>query len=71
MSNPQHPQFASARPLAAAAAPVVAVDATAHDERSTHDGARAAGAAIGLAGLGLWAFLIAELASKFSPPTIF
>jgi hypothetical protein len=70
MSNLQHPQFTGATPtrfeLGAPEQPTALGGAPA--SRGGESYARSVG--VGLVGLGLWVFLITELASKLSPPSI-
>lgn len=72
MSNPQHPQFANAT---AVNAPHAALERSVESDFSRPAqrgmGGRHWSIGLGIAGLGLWAFLVTELASKFSPPAVF
>ena len=76
MSNPNHPQFAHA--TVCEADPVATLPAARPPATPRHDAANEPGATAGwlatlgtaILGLGLWVFLIAQLASKFSPPSV-
>lgn len=70
MSNLQHPNFTGATPtrfeLGKPQQPAATSDAPAPRGGEAY----AWSFGLGVASIGLWAFLIVELASKFSPPTI-
>lgn len=70
MSNLHHPNFTGATPtrfeLGNPQKPAAASDAPAPRGRE----ANVWSIGLGVASIGLWAFLVAELASKFSPPTV-
>lgn len=70
MSNLQHPNFTRATPTRFELGIPQRSDSETGTPAPRGGEAYAWAVGLGLASVGLWAFLIAELASKFSPPTI-
>jgi hypothetical protein len=74
MSNPQHPQFANATAIDTGVLHVAdpgSADGDARRATRRCTGEQASAVGVGVTGLGLWVFLITELARNYSLPTAF